>query len=1018
MRKTNHHKYSLFKEQRYIIFLLLTIGGLMTCLSTDASSGFVKLKEGFITPPKDATCGVYWYFMDGNYSKEGITQDLESMVKQGIYHAIILEVQQNGIPLGNCKMLTKEWKDMYKHIVNECVRLGVRLTLGIGPGWTGSGGPWVNANESMKHLVAEHVVIDGGRLQSVVLPKPQPKSPFFSLHQFPNNLKAKRQEYYEDVAVLTFPLLSTKDISLISTDESALYYRAPFSSKPNVPRYLQFNPDSILNATTVPTGQIINLTKYLNGDSLKWNFPDGKWCVVRMGVRNNGAITRPAPVTGLGFECDKMDTTAIGNHLNNYLDEIFTYVEFDKRTNKDSGGIVAVHMDSWEMGSQNWTKNFRKEFIARRGYDPLPYYLAYNGFVIGNADFTQRFLWDTRQTIQETIFKNHVNYIKEYAHKKGLYLSIEPYDMNPTSDLEFGNLADIPMGEFWTKERGFNTTFSIFEATSLAHVKGISIVQAEAFTSSKDGWDTYPGNMKNQADWALAAGINRMFFHTFQHQSFGDKIRPGVTMGHHGTHWNRLQTWWNMSGAFHEYLSRCQFMLQQGNAVSDILYLTPENNPYVFCPPHSSVTEDKWLPDKKSYGFDAIPPSLLYESTVKNGKICTKGSCYEILVMPNTEIMTPKLLKKIKKLIEEGATVVGLPPRQSPSLENYPDADKQIKILTQEIWGKANHSNHLTTHSIGKGTLYTGNVLKVNEDMQYPNYQILSDILQKKGIQKDFEDSEGKIRYIHRRTESEDIYFVANRTPEKKLIRCSFRNNKKVPSVWNPVTTDMTDIPYEVSEDGIITLSLFFHEYQSFFVVFHSPMTDTTKKKKHLTNSKIKNRINLDKNWTITFDSITGNSIQLHADSLFNWTTHNNPIIKYFSGTAIYEKTYKHKFTDDTKATLSLGSIGIMAKVWINDQLAGTIWTAPFKLDISNLLKEGTNKIKIELANTWRNRMIGDSFYPNDWKDHTHWPEWLLKGANKPMSEKATFTTYSPYKQTDSLMPSGLIGPVELIITE
>lgn len=184
MRKTNHHKYSLFKEQRYIIFLLLTIGGLMTCLSTDASSGFVKLKEGFITPPKDATCGVYWYFMDGNYSKEGITQDLESMVKQGIYHAIILEVQQNGIPLGNCKMLTKEWKDMYKHIVNECVRLGVRLTLGIGPGWTGSGGPWVNANESMKHLVAEHVVIDGGRLQSVVLPKPQPKSPFLAYINF------------------------------------------------------------------------------------------------------------------------------------------------------------------------------------------------------------------------------------------------------------------------------------------------------------------------------------------------------------------------------------------------------------------------------------------------------------------------------------------------------------------------------------------------------------------------------------------------------------------------------------------------------------------------------------------------------------------------------------------------------------------------------------------------------------------------------------------------------------------
>ncbi len=997
-----------------IKLILLTLINFFICSCSSVFKTDKSLMEGFMSPPKSAACGVYWYFMDGNYSKEGITKDLESMVNQGIYHAIILEVQQGGIPLGDCKMLSDEWKDMYKHIVNESKRLGIHLTLGIGPGWTGSGGPWVEGCESMKHLVAEHVIVEGGELKSVKLPSPQPQTPFFGLNQFPDDIKNKWNSYYEDVAVLAFPLDNLDNIICASTDESALYYRAPYSSKPNVKRYLSFNPDSIINGSVVSSNKVIDLSKEIIGDSIEYKFPKGKWCVVRFGSRNNGAITRPAPVAGLGFECDKMDTTAVSKHLNQFLGQIFKYVGFEKRTNDEDGGIVAIHMDSWEMGAQNWTDNFRKEFIARRGYDPLPYYLAYYGLVVNNSDYTQRFLWDMRRTAQELIFEYHVDFVKKYAHEKGLDLSIEPYDMNPTSDLELCNLADIPMCEFWSKGRGFNTTFSVFEATSLAHLNGISVVQAEAFTSGRDGWDTYPENMKNQTDWALAAGINRMFFHTFQHQSFGDRIRPGVTMGHHGTHWNRLQTWWNMSGEFHEYISRCQFMLQQGKSISDILFLTPEKNPYVFRPPVSSVTGDKWMPDKKGYGFDAIPPSLLYDVTVKDGKIHTKGSDYEILVLPNTKAMTPELLEKIKELLMQGAKVVGLPPQQSPSLNNFPNADKKIKDLVSEIWDDSYLTATLTSRKIGAGTLYTGKVLRDTDDMQYPDYDVLSGILKRNGVEQDFQDSEKRIRYIHRRTENEDIYFLSNKTREKGSVICSFRITDKVPKVWNPVTKEISDIRYNVSKDGLTTLSLYFNSHQSFFIVF----TDDDGTIEPILKIKKEKTINLNSDWSITFDSIIGNKISVNTDSLFDWSESTDSIIKYFSGTAVYRKDFYYNETKISKVILNLGDVEIMARVWLNGKLAGVLWTSPWEIEVTNLLQSGENHIEIEVVNTWRNRMIGDSFYPNDWKDHKKWPEWLLKGKERPKTKRATFATYSPYKPTDTLAPSGLLGPVELIIIQ
>jgi hypothetical protein len=235
------------------------------------------------------------------------------------------------------------------------------------------------------------------------------------------------------------------------------------------------------------------------------------------------------------------------------------------------------------MGAQNWTPRFREEFKKRRGYDPLPYYPVYAGNVVGSVEVSERFLWDLRQTAQELVLENHAEHVKVYGKRNGLQLSIEPYDMNPTADLELGSVADLPMAEFWSRGLGFNSSFSCIEATSIGHVNGKSLIAAEAFTAQdNEGWKQYPGAMKNQGDWAFATGINRFVYHTFQNQFLADSLRPGATMGPYGVHWDRNQTWWPMVGAYHNYISRCQYVLQQGRTVADILYLTPEGSPHVF----------------------------------------------------------------------------------------------------------------------------------------------------------------------------------------------------------------------------------------------------------------------------------------------------------------------------------------------------------------------------------------------------------------------------------------------------
>ena len=651
------------------------------------------LRRYFRTPPAAARPWVYWYFMEGNMTRKGMTADLEAMRKAGIGGAIFLEVDI-GIPRGLVRYMGPEWRAMVGFAAREADRLGLAFALGTGPGWCGTGGPWVAPDDAMQHLVSSATEAVGPSRFQGPLPQPRPRDPYFGLGSLTPELRKVWESYYRDEVVLAVPAGEGR-AGLTDLDEKALVYRAPFSSAPGVKATLR--PETRTTDDAIATDRVIDLTSRLKDGTLDWAVPPGRWTILRFGRTLTGTTTRPAPQAGLGFETDKFGKAGIEAHLKAFVDPILA----DAGRRRSGRGLTTVHFDSWEMGAQNWSKGFREEFRRRRGYDPVPYLPVMAGRLVGSVDVSERFLWDLRQTAQELVVENHLGTIRAYGHRAGLALDLEPYDMNPTSDLALGAMGDVPMGEFWSKGYGYDTEYSVDEAVSVGHTNGRSLIAAEAFTADeRDGWLQHPASMKAQGDWALATGINRFAFHRYQHQPDPDAF-PGMTMGPYGVHWERTQTWWDMVPAYHAYLSRCSNLLRQGLPVADILYLVPEGAPNVFKPPLDAKIGV--LPDRRGYNFDACAPgTLIARASVKDGRIVfPDGMGYRVLVLPRVDSMTPALMRKVKALVDAGATVVGRLPRRSPSLVGFPECDREVASLVDALKGRVLPDDEPVVSTVG-----------------------------------------------------------------------------------------------------------------------------------------------------------------------------------------------------------------------------------------------------------------------------------------------------------------------------
>lgn len=961
-----------------------------------AANPLDTLEAVFRAPPAAARPWVYWFWMDGNISREGITADLEAMQRVGIGGFILMEVDV-GVPRGPVRFMTDPWRAMFRHAVLEAERLGLEMTVNAGPGWTGSGGPWVTPEQSMQHLVASELEVTGPMTLDQVLPQAPPRAPHSVHAPVPAPLVQARDTFYRDVAVLAYPT-PPANARLTDSDEKALYYRNPFSSVPGVKPYLP-TPTVFPMApagSVVEVAQVTNLTERVGPDGrCRWSVPPGRWTIRRFGRTTTGANTRPAPEAGIGFESDKFDAAALDAHFAAFVGKLVA--EIGERPTGRTSGWTMLHIDSWEMGAQNWSPAFREEFQRRRGYDPLPYLPAMLGVPVGSTEIAERFLWDVRQTAQELVIDHHARHLQALGRRHGFGLSIEPYDMNPCADLSLGGVADVPMAEFWSEGYGFDTVFSLLEAVSLAHVHGRPVVAAEAFTADhREAWKLHPGTLKAQADWAFALGINRLVVHRFAHQPWLDR-RPGMTMGPYGVHYDRTQTWWEFAGPWHAYLQRCQALLRWGTPVADVCYLLPEGAPQVFQAPPGSMIGSGPTPDRRGYAFDACAPEALGPEVRVEQGLCVfpSGMRYRVLVLPRGPRMTPELLRRVRDLVQAGATIIGPRPVGSPSLQRYPACDGDVLSLADELWGRVGTPETTGYRRVGRGQVIVPTTVAAAEPSAgkvpplYGEFAEIEHVLVETGVLPDFE-SEGGLRALHRRSGPVDLYFVSNRRPEPVKARALFRVEGRAPAFWDPVQGTVRPLPQFEYVRGRTAVELELPANGSGFVVFGPRDASGTP---HEARSIATTRASPARvgPWEIVFAETGREIARLSMAALRSWSEESIADVRHFSGVATYRTTLD---LTEPRGWLDLGRVEVMARVKLNDQDLGVVWTAPFRVDLSPAARVGANRLEIQVANLWPNRLIGD--------------------ASRPPETRSSWTTWNPYRGDEALLPSGLLGPLRV----
>ena len=1069
---------------RFALMMLLVI----LCLSTAQAAP--TLDEGFYNPPPSARPWVYWFWLNGNITREGITADLEAMKRVGIGGVLIMEVDQ-GAPVGPVDFAGDKWREMFKHVCSEAGRLGIEVNMNNDAGWNGSGGPWITPALSMQKVTWTETKVEGPKKFDGTLPEP-----------------AKVANYYRDITVLAYP--TPEDYRIPDIDGKAGFHRQDFGP-----------PSPYANVSagkTIVQNKIVELTASMTPDGhLTWDVPAGNWTILRLGHTSTGMNNAPAPTSGRGLECDKLSKEGSEAAFNGLMGKLIA----------DNGplvgkSLVRTHIDSWENGSQNWTPKFREEFKRLRGYDPLKYLPVMIGRVVDSTAVSERFLWDLRRTISDLIIENYAGNFRTLAKKNGISLSIEAYGDTTVDDLAYAGRADEPMGEFWSWD-AYGAANTVIEMANSADVYGKRIVGAEAFTANdRERWQSHPGTIKAMGDWAFCAGINRFVFHRYALQPWID-IKPGMSMGPWGLHYERTQTWWEQSGPWHQYLARCQYLLQQGLSVVDVLELQPEGAPRGFNPPQPSA--------RGGFRTDGCPAdALLTRVSVKNGRLALPdGMSYRALVLPGSATMTPEVLRKVKQLADAGAIIIGSKPAASPSLMGYPQCDEEVRTTADALWKS--------------GKIITGKTVEA--------------VLKAKGVVPDFK-ADRPLNYIHKLIGNTDVYLVASSNSYALNALCEFRIKGKKPELWNAETGDISIAANYTRNGDVIKVPLRFEPSQSVFVVFRdnkndNPVLSITRdgkqvypvsedKKLQFTVSRamwgpagdasrtkdvtdqVKRMLaqgrytftvaelasegdpafNIVKTlrveyvidgksmtasatdpeiiafqlpadeeplvrvaqsidghvqaeykepgvyilktksgrtskfsfinkplavevpgpWKVEFEPNLGAPASATFDKLISWSDSDDPGIKYFSGHAAYSTSFTAPFTaplgllaSTSRIYLDLGNVQVMAEVILNGHNLGILWKKPYRLDVTNAMQIGENKLTVKVVNLWINRMIGDELLPEDSERNggtlTAWPKWVQDGQPNPHG-RYTFSSWKLWNKNDKPVESGLIGPVTL----
>lgn len=1055
---------------------------LMGCAAAD------KREAGFVTPPSSVQTGTYWYWIEGNISKEGVEKDLEAMKAAGINRAFVANIggAGTGDPNSQYKVefMSDEWWNITRAALNKATELGIDIGMFNSPGWSQSGGPWIKAGQTMRYLNSSRTVVKGPGRVTVKLPQPADEFQDVKVVAFPNPTPAgtvlttanasitavpsmgdltaltdgdnstdvrfatngeyiieiNPQDWFtaRSIVVRPAPASINTDVELQAMDADGRYqtvsrfninrtrdwkkvgfdpyadvamsfdpvksdsYRVVFrsvgagagiaelalSSVPRVERYKEKSlaklfqsevpawdeylwreqPQADDRSMAVQPGQVIDLSDKMTADgTLTWDVPEGEWTVLRTGMTPTGVVNEPACPDATGYEVDKLSRKHAEEHFDAYIGEILRRIPADERKS-----FKLLVQDSYEVGGQNFTDDMIPVFKERYGYDPVPYLPVLSGVVVGSQHDSDAFLWDLRRLVADKISYDYVGGSREVAHKHGLTTWLENYGHwgFPGEFLQYGGQADEVGGEFWADPPLGDIENRL--ATSCAHIYGKKLTSSETSTSAGPSFVRTPSSLKQRMDRFFTYGVNNTVLHLYISQPSEDRL-PGSNAWF-GTEFNRNNTWFKHMDLYTQYIKRCNYMMRQGWYQADVAYFIGEDAPRMV-----GIMEP-WIP--AGYQYEHMNAEVIMrDMTIKDGMLTLPhGVQFKVLVLPRRlKTMRPELLEKIERLILDGAIVMGPAPERSPSLQNQPEADRRVKEMAARIWGDVDGVN-VKQRRYGKGMICDG----LDFETLFAQLGYVPDCKVPDGM---------NVYQGHQKDGDTDIYILSNQDNRALTMDVAFRVTGKQPELWDPVTGVIRKLPAFRQEEKTTVVPMKLDKNECVFVVFREKgePSATTLEANYPAPLRTQEATG---EWDVTFESAFKTPSPVRMATLDNLSDNANDSIRYFSGTATYTTTVnldragrgEHMF-------MAFDNVGTMAKVYINGKYAGGVWTAPYRLDVTDFVKDGRNDVRVEVVNTWVNRIVGD--------------------MNLPENQRDIYLYVNHLNAKTPLPPSGIIGKVK-----
>ena len=709
-----------------------------------------------------------------------------------------------------------------------------------------------------------------------------------------------------------------------------------------------------LEKNSLDTSRIIDVSRFFDPqkDVLSWEVPAGDWEIYRYVCSNSGQqLVLPSPYSA-GLTIDHFDSTAVRTHLMYCINRLRSVLGDFRKT-----ALRSFYLASYEARGFVWSSTLPREFKKLHGYDIYKYLPVFFDTELFSQETTGKIQADFRKTLSEMMITNLYKKSREICNSYGLQINCEaggpgyPLYNGPAEPLKALGALDIPRGEFWVnhsryyKDTNGKDSIDILrvvkEVAAASHIYKRGIVEEESFTSFQH-WMEGPFDLKPIGDRAFCEGMNRVVFHGFTHNPPGTGY-PGIVY-HAGTHMNNKRVWWPKINPFIDYVSRLSYIFQEADFVSDVVYYYGDKIP------NSATPKNTHFKVGPGYDYEVINTEiLLNDLSVEGGKLAlSNGAVFSMLALENEEVINPEVLTRLGELADQGAVIVG---------ENT--GNKKI------------HSGITPLEMLA--------ALDMPSDLDY------------------WDKETYLLDYIHYQKNGVDLYFIRNTSGEWISRECGFRQKKKVPEIWDPVTGDIIPVPIFHEDGRYIRIPLSMPPFGSYLVVFkegvapvhytdisfsgqNPPFMEFTgdgilflnegrfKLKSRSASKQVESKpsvMNIDGPWTVHFTKGWGAPDSVVLSELISWTDHNNPGIKYYSGIGRYQKTFSFEMnntkSESERIFLDLGEISEVAEAWLNGKSLGIAWAKPFKYDITGSVINGENVLTVEVANTWCNRITGDA---------------------------------------------------------